>query len=97
MENIYVNFYKVLQNSNKSLNSKTFIVDFKKAAINAIQCNFSNTLVRGCFFHPSQSIWRHMQNLWFQQRYTEDSIFALLSFALSLVLENNVNILGTNY
>jgi hypothetical protein len=50
MENIYVNFYKALKNLNESLNRKTIIVDFEKAAINAIHHIFNNTSVPVCFF-----------------------------------------------
>lgn len=69
------------------------MVDFEKGAINAIQRVFSNTLVGGCFFHLSQSIWRHVQNLGFQQRYINDSEFALqirMMAALSFVPEEDV-------
>jgi hypothetical protein len=69
------------------------MVDFEKAAIYTIHHVFNNTSVRGCFFHVSRNIWRHMQNLGFQQRYTDNSIFALqvrMMAALSFVPENDV-------
>jgi MULE transposase domain len=76
-ENTYVSFYKSLKNLNESLNPKTITVDFEKAAINAIHHVFGNTSFRRYFFHLSQNIWRHVQNLGFRQRYTKDSIFTL--------------------
>ncbi|CAI6355960.1 unnamed protein product [Macrosiphum euphorbiae] len=69
------------------------MVDFGKAAINAIQSVFTNTSVCGCFFHLSQSIWRRLKNLGFQKRYMEDSEFALqirMMAALSFVPEEDV-------
>jgi len=92
-ETTYVSFYNALQTLNESLNPKSIMVDFEKAAINAIQSVFTNTSVRGCFFHLSQSIWRHLQNLGFQKRYMEDSEFALqirMMAALSFVPEEDV-------
>ncbi|XP_060882085.1 uncharacterized protein LOC132953747 [Metopolophium dirhodum] len=92
-ETTYVNFYNALKTLNESLNPKSIMVDFEKAAINAIQSVFTNTSVRGCFFHLSQSIWRRLQNLGFQKRYMEDSEFALqirMMAALSFVPEQDV-------
>ncbi|XP_025191560.1 uncharacterized protein LOC112591837 [Melanaphis sacchari] len=92
-ENTYIVFYKSLKTLNESLNPKSIMVDFEKAAINAIQSVFTNTSVRGCFFHLSQSVWRRLQNLVFQRRYIEDSEFALqvrMMAALSFVPEEDV-------
>ncbi|XP_022160646.1 uncharacterized protein LOC111032207 [Myzus persicae] len=92
-ETTYVNFYNALKTLNESLNPKSIMVDFEKAAINAIQSVFTNTSVRGCFFHLSQSIWRRLQNLGFQNRYMEDSEFALqirMMAALTFVPEEDV-------
>ena len=92
-ETTYVNFYNALKTLNESLNPNSIMVDFEKAAINAIQSVFTNTSVRGCFFHLSQSIWRRLQNVGFQKRYMEDSEFALqirMMAALSFVPEEDV-------
>ncbi|XP_050065363.1 uncharacterized protein LOC126554326 [Aphis gossypii] len=64
------------------------MIDFEKAAMNAISKKFPVTKIRGCFFHFTQSVWRHVQQAGLQQRYTKDSEFALqirMMTALSFV------------
>lgn len=57
------------------------------AAINAIKRNFPLTEVHGCYFHFSQNIWRHIQNVGLQNKYNHDEDFALqLRYLIALPL-----------
>lgn len=37
------------------------LIDFEKAIINAINATMPNTIVSGCYFHLTQSLWRNVQ------------------------------------
>ena len=49
----------------------SIIVDFERATINSIKKGFPNTLIRGCFFHFGQCLWRNVQSFGLQQWYLE--------------------------
>lgn len=88
MESTYCCLFEALKSIKPELNPDTIMIDFEKAAINAISKKFPVTKIRGCFFHFTQSVWRHVQQSGLQQRYTEDSEFALqirMMTALSVV------------
>jgi len=51
-------------------------LDFEIAAITAFTEAFPTSQIRGCWFHLSQSIYRQVQQLGFQQRYQSDKSFA---------------------
>lgn len=59
------------------LSPETVMMDFEIAAINAFRSRFPNVRVRGCFFHLSQNVYKHVQSLGLQQRYTDNAEFAL--------------------
>jgi len=40
-----------------------FVTDFEKGSINAYETVFPDAMQKGCFFHLSQAIWRHLQNI----------------------------------
>lgn len=52
------------------------ITDFETAAINAVKNVFRNCQQKLCFFHLTQSIWRHIQSAGLAKRYGSDSVFA---------------------
>jgi len=59
----------------------------------AFQKHFQLQKIRGYFFHFTQSVWRHVQQAGLQQKYTDDSEFALqirMMTALSFVPVANV-------
>ncbi|KAF0744918.1 THAP-type domain-containing protein, partial [Aphis craccivora] len=37
---------------------QTIVIDFERAAIASIRSLFSNTVIRGCWFHSSNAVWR---------------------------------------
>lgn len=53
------------------------MVDFEMAAIKSVQSHFENAEIHGCFFHFSQSIWRHVQQLGLAKIYSENGDFAV--------------------
>ena len=68
------------------------MVDFEKAAINALEENFIS-VITGCFFHLSQNIFRHVQEQGLAVRYQEDNNFAIsikMLASLAFVPENDV-------
>lgn len=44
-------------------NPETIVVDFEPAMLNALRVHFPNSNVQGCYFHHTQAIWRHVQQL----------------------------------
>jgi len=69
------------------------MLDFEKAAMNAVVDVYPETQVKGCFFHLGQSFWRRIQSLGFSKKYSEDPEFSLCLrklLALAYVPENKV-------
>lgn len=72
---------------------ETVIVDFEQAAISAFHSVFPDVVVRGCFFHLSQCIYRKVQGIGLQELYSADPDVALkvrMIAALALVPEDDV-------
>lgn len=57
------------------LQPTSIMVDFEVGLINAIQDEFPNADAKGCLFHFSQAVWRHIQHLGLTQRYKADGEF----------------------
>ncbi|KAL4131605.1 hypothetical protein QTP88_008898 [Uroleucon formosanum] len=92
-EDTYIQMFKALKSLNQNLNPKSIMMDFEKAAMNAVKSEFPNTSINGCFFHLSQCIWRHLQEAGLQKNYIQDSEFALhirMLPALAFVPQNKV-------
>jgi hypothetical protein len=54
------------------------MMDFEKAAINAVQDVYPDAKIQGCLYHLSQNIYRKVQSLGLQERYQTDAEFSLL-------------------
>ncbi|KAI6646006.1 hypothetical protein LOD99_13259 [Oopsacas minuta] len=54
------------------------MIDFERAALNALTQNFPTAVLQGCYFHFGQAIWRQIQALGFQLRYQCDEEFAVV-------------------
>lgn len=91
----YVRVFTELKRLQPALDPKTVMTDFEQAAILAWTTVFPNATQRGCFFHLSQCLWRHLQQTpGLQQRYTTDAEFALAIrqlAALAFVPPNDVS------
>ncbi|XP_064467768.1 uncharacterized protein LOC135378621 [Ornithodoros turicata] len=90
----YITLLTALKNECGHENQPDVVVlDFEQAAINAFQDVFPNTVVRGCFFHLSQCIYRKVQNVGLQELYAADPDISLkvkMIAALALVPEDDV-------
>lgn len=53
------------------------MLDFERAAMNAVAASFPNIEVTGCFYHLSQCIYRKVQAEGLQNRYQESEEFAV--------------------
>lgn len=92
-EDTYIQMFKALKSLSQYLNPESIMMDFEKAAMNAVKSEFPNTSINGCFFHLSQCIWRHLQEAGLQKNYIQDSEFALhirMLPALAYVPQNKV-------
>ena len=59
-------------------NSPTdILMDFQRAALNSVFQVYPNTEFKGCFYHFSSNVWKHIQNLGLQNHYQDDENFAL--------------------
>ena len=76
-EATYTRFFRELFNRINNQNPTDVLVDFERGAINAIQAINNQVDVKGCFYHLSSNIWKHIQNLGLQQRYNDDQEFAV--------------------
>jgi len=64
------------------------MIDYKRAALNAIEAEFNGTEVKGCFFHMSKCIWRHVQELGLQTTYQNDPELFFFCFFFFLLLDS---------
>lgn len=74
----YNKIFSTLKEHNPLLNPASIMIDYERAALNALTQNFPNAEIQGCFFHFGQSIWRHIQAHGLQQRYQNDEEFAVI-------------------
>ena len=75
-EETYERMLSELLKLESELNPTSIMVDFEKAAINALESNFL-ACVYGCFFHLTQSIYRRIQANGPATTYQHDRDFAL--------------------
>ena len=73
--NTYVRFFQVFNRVDNQ--PADILVDFERAAINAIQRLSGNIDVKGCFYHLSSNIWKKIQHLGFQERFQNEADFAI--------------------
>ena len=74
-------------------NPTSVAMDYEMAEINSFRATFPNVDLRLCFFHLSQSIYRHLCKEGFQVRYGEDGDFritATMIAALAFVPETDI-------
>lgn len=58
----YERFFKKIIELRPTLKPLTIIIDFEPAMIKVIKQHFPYTDVRGCFFHMTNCVWRHIQS-----------------------------------
>ena len=52
------------------------LMDFEKAAMTSFEHTWPTSMVKGCFFHLTQSLWRKVQAVGLQSQYSHDEEFA---------------------
>ncbi|RNA39184.1 Ragulator complex LAMTOR3 [Brachionus plicatilis] len=72
---------------NFTLNPVTVMADFEIASINAIKFHFPNVILKGCWFHFRQAVFRNAVKFCLKQHYHNDEYreFINLLGALSLL------------
>ena len=91
----YNRFFREVRNliPNFGNGPTSILVDFEKAAINALTAQIPQTDVSGCFYHLSSNVWKHIQEYGLQVQYNNDANFALhmrMIAALAFVPPNDV-------
>ena len=71
-QSMYQDLFSLVKEMCALPNPETITVDFEMAAINAFHETFSETLVCGCFYHFTQSLYRKIQQLGLQKPYAQD-------------------------
>ena len=56
---------------------REMLLDFEKAAINSFEEVWPDTLVKCCFFHLTQNVWRKVQAAGLQAAYSQDEELAM--------------------
>jgi len=86
--------YQRITNANLAPNN--IVVDFELGMITAVETEFPQSSIRGCFFHFCQSIWRRVQQEglarhYDRNRYLKDLIRKLMAIAFlpSLLVRNS--------
>lgn len=89
----YDQIFEQLLKLEPELNPTDITLDFEMGAIKSLTKHFPNAEIHGCFFHLTQSVWRHIQSIGLQIPYTNDEDFAFeirLLISLAFVPEANV-------
>ncbi|XP_065315571.1 uncharacterized protein LOC135924440 [Gordionus sp. m RMFG-2023] len=58
----YIRVLDEIKRLQNNVNPISVMIDFEQDEINAFTHSFPSITVRGCFFHMTQSIWRHIQS-----------------------------------
>lgn len=78
-EATYTRFLNLLRTAagqhGHQFNPPIVCIDFESAMITSDQQIYPNARIRGCLFHYSQAIWRHVQLLGLTVRYNDDAEF----------------------
>ena len=79
-------------------NPEEMLMDFEKAAINSFKQTWPASVVKGCFFHLTQNLWRKVQVAGLQVVYSQDQELAIrirmtpaLAFAAPFEVPNLFN------
>jgi len=99
----YTNVLRQVHILHPNLQPNTVLVDFEVAIKNALEAVFPGVVVKGCFFHFTQNIWRRIQRNGLQDRYQQDVGFvtdvrmiAALPFVPGNDIDRVFNLLSNN-
>ena len=89
---IYEKFWRMLKSaalkSKMNFEPKEVFCDFETSAINAVHCIFPKSVVKGCFFHYTQSIWRKVSKRHFLCCLISIGILLLYLFYLFIIFSS---------
>ena len=92
-EATYTRFFREVFNNINGIGPADILLDFERSALNALG-NVQPLLdKKGCFFHLSSNVWKHIRNLGMQARYNQEPEFALhlrMLCALAFLPPNDV-------
>lgn len=75
-QNTYEEIFKNILLLAPGVKPQNIMFDFERASMNAASICFNSAQISGCFFHFSQSVWRHIQSVGLQSKYSGDTKFA---------------------
>ena len=87
-QDTYERLFQALRELQDGLSPRSVMIDFELATRNALQQAFPDVVVKGCFYHLSQSIYRKIQAHGLQESYSADpdlNISVRMIAALSFV------------
>src|SRR6218665_2067729 len=73
----YQHLFLELKGLIPSAQPSTVMMDYEQAAMNSVAVSFTGVQIQCCFYHLSQSLYRKVQALGFQQRYQEEEDFSI--------------------
>ena len=76
-QDIYMKMWEAIQQLCPLAQPTHMLMDFEKAAINSFLHYWPHTIVKGCFFHLIQNIFRKVQSEGLQNEYQQNPDFAL--------------------
>ncbi|CAF0728593.1 unnamed protein product [Didymodactylos carnosus] len=68
------------------LSLSSILIDFEKAAINAINDVFPQTLLKGCHFHYAQNVWKRVKKYGLVKSAKQENIRRQIANIISLPL-----------
>lgn len=78
---MYMGFINTLKDASDAaglkLDPKFIMVDFERASIKAFKRQFPNAEIRGCHFHFTSAIYKHLCSIGLKSKYSEDQSFQL--------------------
>ena len=81
----YTRLFREVEQQHVENSPTDIVMNFERAALNSVHQLYSNTVLKGCFYHLSSNMWKHIQNLGLQNHYQDDENFVLWLRILSAV------------
>lgn len=76
-QSTYEEIWETILSRRPNIKPETVMMDFERAVINSFKQYFPNTIIRGCFFHLNQSVYRQVQKKGLKKLYEADESVAL--------------------
>ena len=68
----YIAVFSAVKELVPNLQVKEVVMDFESGMWAGIRATFPDVAIKGCVFHWTQAVWRHVQSLGLQQAYSND-------------------------